>query len=817
MAFRTLLFALTVSALAALFCTPAGAADSKAQARFFEEHIRPVLVDRCYGCHSVEKGKHKGGLLVDSRDALLKGGATGPAVIPGDPDKSLIVKAIKQLSDEMKMPPEDRLTPSQIADFEQWVKDGAFDPRTQANPPAKTAALGSEPGIDWQQARTFWSYKPLALSSPPTVRNETWCRTPIDSFILAKLDEKKLAPATDASKRTLLRRATFDLIGLPPSPEESDAFVADTSPTAFEKVINRLLASPHYGERWGRHWLDVARYADTEGDSADYPIPQAIKYRDYVIDALNADMPYDQFLREQIAGDVMPAKDDAEHYRKIVATGFVALSRRFSVVPENEMHLTIDDTLDTMGRCMLGMTLSCARCHDHKFDPITMKDYYALYGFFSSSKFPFPGSENNHRPHDLVPLASQQQADALIKPFEATYAKMIAEGKQLDKERAELNKLPDAQDKWNKLGANWKLVQKADNERKEFYSHPPPVDYAYAITEGMPKNERVHRRGESGNQGDEVPRRFIEVLGGQALPAGAKDSGRLQLADWIADPKNPLTARVMANRIWQHHFEKGIVASPSDFGKQGKPPTHPELLDFLANQFVQNGWSIKSLHKQIMLSHVYQLSSESADPASAATIDPVNDFLSHATRHRLDAEAIRDAMLFVAGNLDTARGGPHPFPPPHTWAYSQHDQFNAVYPSDKRSVYLMQQRLKKHPFLALFDGADTNATTAVRASTTTPIQALFMMNDPFTHEQGEVFAAHLIGEESDDSNRVRRAFRTAFGREASDADIARSRDFIAKYLERAKGTLFPPSDYEQLAWGALCRVLLSSNEFLFVE
>ena len=793
--------------------------DAQASARFFEEKIRPVLVDRCYACHSVEKGKSKGKLLVDSREGLLKGGETGPAIVPGDLDKSLLIKAIRQLSEEFRMPPEDRLSPQQVADFEHWVKDGAVDPRKKNESPAPAPASVADVNlINWDQARQFWSFQPVKDSTPPTLNDAAWSKSPIDQFILAKLREKKLAPAPLASKQILLRRATFDLTGLPPTPEEIDACLADNAPNAFEKIIDRLLASPQYGERWGRHWLDVARYADTEGDSADYPVPQAYKYRNYVIDAFNADVPYDRFIQEQIAGDLLPAKDENERRKNIVATGFVALSKRFSVAPEQAMHLTIDDTLDTTARAVLGLTVSCARCHDHKFDPLTQQDYYALYGFFSSSKYPFPGSEENHRPYGLIPLASKETVDNVVLPYETKFKSIGVELKRLEKEHGELERQPQSKERGDKLAENDKLRKELGAERKNMDAHPPAVEFAYGIQDGEAKDEKVHKRGEAFNLGDEAPRRFLQVLGGQPLPKAVRDqkgSGRLELARWLCDAKNPLTARVMANRVWQFHFGKGLVATSSDFGKQGARPTHPELLDWLAARLVEGGWSIKKLHKLMMLTQTYQLAADGAP--ENMTVDPGNDYLWRYARQRLDAEAIRDAMLFVAGNLDRTPGAEQPFPPRNNWNYTQHDPFNAVYPSNKRSVYLMQQRIKKHPFLALFDGADSNTPTNVRALSTTPIQALFMMNDPFVHEAGARFADRLMQENPGNAARVSRAVRLAFGRDARADEVTRGLDFIAEYAARAKASPLPLERIEPLAWAAYARVLMSSNEFLFVE
>jgi hypothetical protein len=766
-----------------LLLLPLGATAAAAQESdrerldFFEQKIRPILADRCYKCHSAESRPIKGGLLLDSRDAVLRGGEGGPAVVPGDPERSPLIRAIRYTDTEVQMPPKARLTPEQVADFERWVRMGAPAPAAKADTgPAKAP-------IDYAAARRFWSFRPVAAPPPPTVTSKNWPRTDIDRFILAKLEEQGRAPAADADRRTLLRRATFDLLGLPPTPEEVEQFVNDPSPEAFSRVVDRLLASPHYGERWGRHWLDVVRYADTAGDNADFPVPQAHKYRDYVIDSFNRDTPYDEFVREQVAGDLMDSAGEEERCRRIVATGFIAIARRFGLEPDAEIHLTIDDTIDTLGRSVLGMTLGCARCHDHKFDPVPTEDYYALYGVFKSSRYPFPGGERMKYQKDFVPLIPREKADEVLKPFEEKYAVLDAEVRALKESLAAAEK--DAVKA--RLDELKKALGEASKKRAELVKRRPEIDDAYALAEGTPSNARVHLKGSPTSLGAEVPRRFLQVLGGQPLADAAGGSGRLGLARWLTDPANPLTARVMVNRIWQHHFGQGIVQTPSVFGKQGLPPTHPELLDHLASEFMKNGWSIKALHRRIMLSRTYQVS-------AAGDGFP---------RRRLDAESLRDAMLAVSGSLDRTPGGAHAFPPRDQRDFSQASPFYAVYETHRRSVYLMQQRLKKHPFLALFDGPDTNASTAARTQTLTPLQALFMMNSTFTREQAGKFAARIRREAGDDRARIDLAHRLAFGRPATTEEI-----------EAGEAFLRGPGDGR---WTGYARVLLCSNEFMFVD
>ncbi|MDA0284542.1 MAG: PSD1 and planctomycete cytochrome C domain-containing protein [Planctomycetota bacterium] len=601
------------------------------QLAFFEKRIRPLLVSKCYECHSQEADEVAGHLLVDSSPTMRRGGDTGPAVMPGDLGKSLLIEAVRYGNKDLQMPPDEKLSATEIRDLEEWVRMGAPDPRRNATKiPRRT--------IDVAKAREFWSFRPVTNPTPPTVRDSDWPLSDIDRFILAELERRNLQPVGVADKRTLIRRATYDLTGLPSSPQDIDAFLADESSEAFSRVVDRLLDSPQYGERWGRHWMDLVRYADTAGENSDYPIPQAYLYRNYIINSFNADKPYDEFIREQIAGDLLPAANDEERNEQIIATGYIAISRRFgSVIKDYPQHLTIEDTIDNIGRVFQGLTLSCSRCHDHKFDPILQADYYALYGIFDSTLYPFPGIELDKKPRDFAAL---------------------------------------------------------------FENGKPGKSLAYAVSESRAADAALQVRGEPTKPGEVVPRGFLEVLGGQSLNGEeSKQSGRRQLADWLADRNNPLTARVMANRIWQYHFGAGLVTTPSDFGHRGLPPTHPELLDWLATRFMADGWSLKSMHRLMMNSRVYQLDSKVAgtlrraaaqpkvagtlrraaassgssvsdnsvsyaEPAEAATadgtrsvpatltIDPNNHLHWRFNRRRLDAESLRDTLLLLSGELD---------------------------------------------------------------------------------------------------------------------------------------------------------------------
>ena len=815
-----MLLLLPSAILAPVARTTTAADDANATSDFFENKIRPLLVAHCQECHGGDGKKRQGGLRLDSRAGWMKGGDSGPAIVPGDPEKSLLILAVRQTDKDLRMPPKQKLTDTQIADLEAWVKSGAFDPR-EAPAVADDAPSRPKYGMNIEDGRKFWSYQPIREPAPPQVKSTDWPRNAVDRFVLARMEAAGVAPAAEADKRTLLRRATIDLTGLPPTPAELDAFLADSSPEAFAKVVDRLLDSPRYGERWGRHWLDVVRYADTSGNASDYPVPQAFRYRDWVVRAFNRDMPYDQFLREQIAGDLLPADSPAEKNERTIATGYLAIARRFGGSRLGEHHLTIEDTIDNLGRALLGVSLSCARCHDHKFDPYTMHDYYGLYGIFESTRFPFPGAEADKKQADFVPLLSAEEIERLMAPHREQLATLDAEIKTLETAEAEAKKLPDGPEKKPAVDAATAKLTDARKRRAALAAETPVIDDAYAVADGKPANTRMQLRGDPKRLGDEVPRHFPHVLGGQTVAEGDKTSGRLQLANWLTDPANPLVARVMANRVWQYHFGRGIVSTPNDFGPRGQTPTHPELLDYLAAKFVQNGWSIKSLHKLILLSRTWQLSSDVADDARLAEntrIDPNNELLWKFNRFRLDAESIRDALLFVSGELDESPpGAAHPFPPRHTWGWTQHNPFVASYETRRRSLYLMQQRLKKNAYLALFDGADPSSSTGARLPSTTPLQALFVMNDPLTHGAAAKLASRAVAATADEEGRIVAACKLAWNREPTADEIRQSVEFLAQYRERLAALKSPADQRDSTAWTALARALLSSNEFIYID
>lgn len=784
---------------------------------FFEKEVRPVLEERCLECHSASAKKLKGGLSLETRDALLRGGESGQAAIPGNPETSRMIAAVRRHDAELQMPPKKPLSSSEVESLVEWVRRGLPDPR--AGTPAAAKSPAGTQGMTLEEGRAFWSFKPLTAPAPPAVLDSAHVQTPVDAFVLERLQREGLPFAPPADKRTLLRRASFDLTGLPPTSGQLLAFEADTSPDAFAKVVDGLLQSPAYGERWGRHWLDVVRYADTCGNASDYPVPQARLYRDWVIDAVGSDMPYDIFVRSQIAGDLLPSKNEQARYQGIIATGYLAMAKRFAG-KGGARHLTIEDTIDNLSRTVLGVSISCARCHNHKFDPFTMEDYYGLYGFFQSTRYPYPGAEGDTKQSLFIPLVPQAEIDAKLAPHKAELAAADAEIKPLEARLAEVQKLPESDP--SRAAALKELTTKVTDAKKratDLASRPPLLHTAYAVAEEeTPANAKIQIRGEPKNPGAEVPRRFPEVLGGMTLPPQAKGSGRVELAQWLTAPTNPLTARVMVNRIWLHHFGRGLVETPNDFGKRGKPPTHPELLDYLASEFVRSGWSLKAMHRLILLSSTWQ---RAAQPAQqSAQKDPANTLLSHASRRRLDAESIRDALLFVSGELAPRPEGEHPFPPRHTWSWTQHRPFADTYPTQSRSVYLMQSRLRKNAYLTLFDGADPSTSTGLRSSTITPLQALFSLNDPLLHKCAEGLAARHAGDAPEDSARVHSLYLRAFCREPSADERQRALAFLAQYREALAAHPAPASENappETRLWTAFARSLLATNEFVYLD
>jgi len=804
------------------------------QVEFFEAKVRPVLVQHCYECHSTEGKKAKGGLTLDTRDGLLKGGDSGPSVVPGQPDKSLLVTAVRHADDELKMPKR-KLQQHEIDALAEWVRMGAPDPRV----PGAGKSVAQVSRFDWASERQHWAYQPIVNPAPPPVKDAAWPRSDIDRFILAKLESTGLKPANDADGRTLIRRASFDLTGLPPTPEEVEAFARDYSSDprqSMERLVDSLLSRPQYGERWGRHWMDLVRYADTAGDNSDYPIPQAYLYRNYIIDAFNKDKPYDQFVREQIAGDLLDAKDQKQRDEQVIATGYIAMSRRFgSLADRYPYHLTIEDTLDNIGKTFLGLTLACARCHDHKFDAITQADYYGLYGIFASTKYAFPGIELLKIQKDFVPLLPKEEVDRRLADYRVKERELEKQADIAGARRKEIEteirqiaeaignasdaKKKDLTERTNvlrlELDKARKQIRAASTALEAHERTRPKMPDAYAVQDQKkPVEARIQLKGEPEKLGDEVPRRWLELFGAPRLPPeiAARSSGRQQLAEWMVEPANPLTARVIVNRVWQYHFGTGLVGTPNDFGVRGLPPTHPELLDHLATAFVGDGWSFKKLHKRIMLSRVYQLAGTEDDAALA--IDPSNQLRWRFSRQRLTAESLRDTLLQVTGALDQSpQEKPYPFPPQDKWTFTQHHPFRADYPSDKRSVYLMSARLTASPFFQSFDGPDPNASTPRRDSSVTTVQALYWLNDGFLHQRASAMADRLMKERSTDEERVRLGFELVIQRPPTGEEAAMAFEFLKQVRERVG----EPSEKDKAALTSFARAIFRTNEFLYVD
>ena len=776
---------MNVSALLIFALAPAAPADDH-----FEARVRPLFVRKCIKCHSGNKAKSK--LRLDSRQGFQQGGRRGKLVDRAKPANSLLLRAL-QGKGVPRMPPGKPLSKREIRDVAQWLKQGARWPARTKTTPTKTGK--------------HWAFEPVKPQLPPADPSG-WSENSIDRFIVARRNKLKLKPNRLAARNVLIRRLSFDLRGLPPTPGEVTAFVNDRRVDAWSRLVDKFLASPRYGERWGRYWLDVARYADTAGDNGDYPIPQMYLYRDYVIDAFNRDMPYDQFVTEQLAGDILVRQSRGHRRReRIVATGFIAISRRFGTAPFQYRHLEIEDTIDATSRSLLALTIRCARCHDHKFDPITNRDYYALYGFFASTQYSFGGAEAHPRQTHMVSL---KYSMAEFRRLRDAADKQVNAARKL---RNKTPKDPKAIERYNKVHAY----------RLRFNE-----DLAYAVEEAKPTDEKVHLQGDPKNRGETVLRNTPAFISRSKIQIPKGSSGRLQLAQWITSRDNPLTARVIVNRVWQHHFGQPLVATPSNFGTAGAKPSHPRLLDWLATHLVRNGWSLKDLHRQIVLSKTYRLSSELNE--SNQRRDTANVYLWRHSRRQLDAEAIRDAMLFVSGQLDLARPGAHPFPPMNRWNYSQHRPFQAVYPSKHRSVFLMTQRIQRHPYLAIFDGPDTNQTTGSRSQSIVPQQALYLMNNPFVRTAANQLARRLLRSKGKASQRrkhgklapgsarrIRLGYRLAWGRDPSDSEVRRFATYLNRYRDQLKSEGVVGGQVELAAWSSLARILLSSNEFLYVD
>lgn len=793
---------------------------------FFESKIRPVLVRECYGCHSDQAGTARGGLRLDTRELTHIGGASGPAVVPGDLEASLLFNAISH--EDLIMPPERKLSAAEIADFRRWIEAGAVDPRRTEVEAIRSTVTEQ----DIQQARqTFWAYQTPQQSPLPEAMDSSWVRTPIDRFILHGLRQQGLAVAADAAPHHVLRRLCFDLIGLPPTLDQQHDFLTvwEADPDrAISELADDLLNRSSFGERWGRHWLDVARFAESTGREINMTYPHAWRYRDYVIDAFNADKPFDQFVREQLAGDLLPAADDQQWAQQLVATTFLALGPK-DVGQQNRRQFAadlIDEQIDATSRVFLGTSVACARCHDHKFEPISQSDYYALAGIFQSTVTFFgnpPPRQGDFRPIQVrqnsgllrLPVEDPSPYDRRYSPaqLETEEQRMRDLREQLAEAQAARRSNPQEAGRTlfrvlnltNRLGEIAARLAVVDPEGN-------PLSFCMGVQDSNSvQNAQILVRGEISQASDLVPRGLPRVFSETPLEIPSRSSGRLQLAQWLTEPGHPLTSRVMVNRIWQHLFGRGIVSSVDDFGVTGTPPSHPELLDHLAIEFVQGGWSVKSLIKQIVCSRTYRLSARS-EPESLAA-DPENIWLSRAHRRRLDAEAIRDSLLAISDQLDQQR------PRGSSVAAAGYIRVRDGLPGGSgrseaerhRSVYLPAIRDSLPRSLAIFDMADPNIAQGTRETSNTADQALFMLNNPVVLQTSERLAEIVRTDAILPSRRVRVAFLRTLSRPPSDDESAAAIQLIKEFQSEIslRGSVDP--------WAILCQSLIATAEFRFLD
>ena len=914
-------------------CLPAAAAATEGL-EHFEKRVRPLLAAQCQACHNAQL--QSGGIDLASADGFAKARDEAALISVEDPASSRLL-AIVGYAARVKMPPGGKLPDEDLEVLGRWVREGAPWPGAKLQ---EAVLPDSERGAFTEEQLGYWAFQPVSEPQPPAVSDLSWPRGAIDRFILAKLEQEGLAPAPPVGRLAWLRRAHFDLTGLPPSSDEALAFAADRSPGAWERAVDRLLASPRYGERWGRHWLDVARYADSTGNDEDHRYPYAWKYRDYVIEAFNSDLPYDRFVTEQIAGDLLSAEPDP---RGIIATGFLALGPKAIAQQDKTRMLydVYDEQIEVVSKAMLGLTVACARCHDHKFDPILTKDYYSLAGIFASTRS-FRDAEAHVSRMLLKPLVPQEQyeryqaeqmaiknrrierdnvgdieieqlveaeasrvADYMLAARRAyedgedadsvaaaeamdagRLAKWIAYLQPAQPERAQLaswhaagpgqraeaaaayqRRFAGTLEEWHHTIRRWRkdtielirngtmpprpkprfqagrdrfffdvyeakggplsfrgeerdralrpetlaAMRRLSEELEELERGAlPEPPMANAVEDGEPVEQRVFVRGDYSAEGEPAPKVFPAILAGFDQQPVRTGSGRLELARWIASPSNPLTARVMANRIWQKHFGQGIVRTPSNFGKLGSAPTHPELLDWLAAKFVEDGWSVKAMHRRILLSSTYRASSATSAPAAAS--DPENLWLSRFHRRRLDVEELRDGMLALDGSVDYTTGGTL-----QTGSGTDRENSNdrlSIDPatSPRRLVYLPLRRANLPTLLNLFDFGDAVTSLGKRPVTNVAPQALFMMNSEFVARRASNLARLLLAAApGEDAERARRAHLAVLTREPSAAEVDTALSYTARLRVR-----FPEAS-EQDAWASYCRILLASNEFLYID
>jgi mono/diheme cytochrome c family protein len=776
--------------------------------RHYESKVRPILLNRCAKCHGPDE--QEGKLRLDSPAATLRGGAAGSPVVAGEPERSLLISAVNYKDDALQMPPEGKLPADEIAALVLWIKTGAVVPDEGGSPAPSKSVDDSH----IEEGRKFWAFQPAKRHPLPAVSRPQWLNSAIDAFILSQLDAHQLTPNPDADRATWIRRATLDLTGLPPRPEEVREFTADDSPDSRVRALDRLLASPRYGERWARHWLDIARYSDSNGLDENVAHGNAWRYRDYVVQSLNEDKPFDEFLTEQLAGDLLatPENDLATRHERLIATGFLSLGPKvLAEVDERKMEMDIvDEQIDVVGRAILGLTLGCARCHDHKFDPISMSDYYALAGIFKSTRtmehfkkvarwyenpIPTPEELAQKAAFDQQLTEKKQAIDQRVAEATATAKAALPAGQELPKDvelafpeatRAELKKLRD--------------------ELKAFEKTAPTLSTAMGATEGQVTDVAIHVRGSHLSLGQLVPRRFPQVMASASSASLAPtQSGRLQLAQWLVSPDHPLTSRVLANRIWRWHFGQGLVRSADNFGKLGDRPTHPELLDWLAREVIDRRWSVKSTHRLIMSSSMYGMSS--APQSRALEVDPENQWYWRSSVRRLEAEAIRDSLLSVSGSLDLSMGGSLLHVKNRDYLFDHTSKDGTKYDSPRRSVYLPVIRNNLYDVFQLFDYADASVLNGNRDSTTVAPQALFLLNSDLVYRSSVEFAARARESTADDAGRVESMYWSAFGRAPTAAETERAVAFVRQAAESERDS----------AWAWLSQALLGSNEFIYVR
>ena len=779
-------------------------ADAASQLEFFEKSIRPLLVEKCHKCHGAQKQWN--GLRLDSRDAILRGGDSGAAMVVGDPDNSAIIKAVRHVDPEQRMPPKDQLNERQIADLVQWIRGGAIFPETAPHVAS---------------AEDHWAFRPRETGSSGPHQGNGWALSWIDAWILSALRDQQLHPADEAKPWQLLRRATFDLIGLPPGSDDLLELETSQLPDQYERHLDRLLASSSYGERWGRHWLDVARYADSNGLDENVAFGNAWRYRDYVVLSLNRDKSFVQFLTEQIAGDLLPATDDATRHEQLTATGFLAIGPKvLAEVDEAKMQMDIvDEQIETFGRVFLGMTLGCARCHDHKFDPVSTQDYYALAGVFKSTRTMDTYTKVarwHENPLDTPELAARKSAfDSQLQ------ARKDRLQEALKAAAAEARQKPEAKDLPEKdLEAMFPEVVRQQlktirDEITSFEATGPVIPTAMGVAEDVPVDMAVHIRGSHLKLGEKVPRGIPRILAGSRSSAfESAQSGRWELSQWLTDPSNPLTSRVFVNRVWRWHFGRGLVGTTDNFGVLGERPSHPELLDQIAQRFLAGGGSWKRLHRWLMTSATYR---QSSIPASANQgRDPENRYFSRASVRRLEAESIRDGMLFVSESLDNRIGGSLLTVKNREYFFDHTSKDLTSYQSPRRSVYLPIVRNNVYDVFQLLDYPDAAVPNGDRNTTTIAPQALWMMNSDFVFEVSRDLATRALQQPSSDRERVHDLILRMLTRRADSQEENGWLSFLEKLEQMLKATESDADLRRQKAWIALCQTMLSSNEFIYV-